>query len=101
MHYSQKPTRALRLLLVFAFGTATLADENGRSGGTVTRSPFQLSPQEAVTLIQIANGADAGSGDTSEGNVSSLQSLGLVEQRGQGMGLTVLGIQSVALLRRG
>lgn len=40
----------------------------------------ELSPQEALTLIRIAN-VDVGADDIGEANVTRLQSLGLVEQR--------------------
>ena len=66
------------------------------------RSPFvELNSQEAMTLIQIANGRDFGAEDISESNVTRLQSLGLVEQRGVSMALTAMGMQRVARLRRG
>jgi len=64
-------------------------------------SPIELDPQEAMTLIQIANGGDVGAQEISESNVTRLQSLGLVEQRGLSMGLTAMGMQRVARLRRG
>jgi hypothetical protein len=59
----------------------------------------ELSPQEALTLIRIAN-VDVGADDIGEANVTRLQSLGLVEQRGVSFGLTLMGIQRVARLRR-
>jgi hypothetical protein len=59
----------------------------------------ELSPQEALTLIRIAN-VDVGADDIGETNVTRLQSLGLVEQRGVSFGLTLMGIQKVARLRR-
>ena len=59
----------------------------------------ELSPQEALTLIRIAN-VDVGADDIGETNVTRLQSLGLVEQRGVSFGLTLMGIQRVARLRR-
>jgi hypothetical protein len=59
----------------------------------------ELSPQEALTLIRIAN-VDVGADDIGEANVTRLQSLGLVEQRGVSFGLTLMGIQTVARLRR-
>ena len=59
----------------------------------------ELSPQEALTLIRIAN-VDVGADDIGEANVTRLQSLGLVEQRGVSFGLTLIGIQRVARLRR-
>lgn len=61
----------------------------------------ELNAQEALALIRIANGEDiGGDGDLSENNVTRLQSLGLVEQRGISFGLTLRGMQSVARLRR-
>jgi hypothetical protein len=59
----------------------------------------ELSPQDALTLIRIAN-VDVGADDIGEANVTRLQSLGLVEQRGVSFGLTLMGIQRVARLRR-
>jgi hypothetical protein len=59
----------------------------------------ELSPQEALTLIRIAN-VDVGADDIGETDVTRLQSLGLVEQRGVSFGLTLMGIQRVARLRR-
>lgn len=59
----------------------------------------ELSPQEALTLIRIAN-VDVGVDDIGETNVTRLQSLGLVEQRGVSFGLTLMGIQRVARLKR-
>ena len=59
----------------------------------------ELSAQEALTLIRIAN-VDVAAGDVGEAHVTRLESLGLVEQRGASIGLTLMGIQSVARLRR-
>jgi hypothetical protein len=68
----------------------------------VDYGPFvELSRQEAVTLVQIADAGDAAADDISERNVTRLQSLGLVEQRGVSLGLTAMGIHTVARLRRG
>jgi hypothetical protein len=58
----------------------------------------ELSHQEAMTLIRIANEGDIGADD--EGTVTRLQSLGLVEQRGIFLALTLRGVQSVVRLRR-
>ena len=44
--------------------------------------PVELSPQETMTLIRIANEGDIGAGNSDEGTVARLQSLGLVEQWG-------------------
>jgi hypothetical protein len=59
----------------------------------------ELSAQEALTLIRIAN-VDVVADDVGEALVTRLLSLGLVEQRGASFGLTLMGIQSVARLRR-
>ena len=59
----------------------------------------ELSPQEALSLIRIAN-VDVAADDIAETNVTRLQSLGLVEQRGVTFGLTLMDIQRVARLRR-
>jgi hypothetical protein len=60
----------------------------------------ELSHEEATTLIQIANEGDIGPDNVNEGTVTRLQSLGLVEQRGISLGLTLRGMQSVVRLRR-
>jgi hypothetical protein len=68
----------------------------------VERSPFvELSPQEAMALIQIANAGGVRAGTVSESDMSRLHLLGLVEQRGISMGLTTMGIQTIARLRQG
>jgi hypothetical protein len=61
----------------------------------------ELSPQEALALIQIANAGGIRAGTVSESDVSRLHLLGLVEQRGTVMGLTAIGIQTIARLKRG
>jgi hypothetical protein len=58
-----------------------------------------LSSQEETTLLRIADG-DSGEHDVEEADVSRLQSLELVEQRGVSLGLTLRGVQKVARLRR-
>jgi hypothetical protein len=63
--------------------------------------PVDLSPQEAMALIQIANAGGVTAGNVSETDVSRLHSLGLVEQRGMTMGLTAMGMQRLARVRRG
>ena len=69
--------------------------------GTMELSPsVELNREEAMTLIQIANEGDIGSDNVNEGTVTRLQSLGLVEQRGISLGLTLRGMQSVVRLRR-
>jgi hypothetical protein len=62
--------------------------------------PVELSPQEAMTLIRIANEGDIGADNSDEGTVARLQSLGLVEQWGVSLSLTLRGMQSVVRLRR-
>ena len=59
----------------------------------------ELSSQEETTLLRIADG-DSGEHDVEEADVSRLQSLELVEQRGVSLGLTLRGVQKVARLRR-
>jgi hypothetical protein len=71
-------------------------------GGTMEHSPsVELNREEAMTLIQIANMGDVGSDDVDEDTVTRLQSLGLVEQRGISLALTLRGVQSVVRFRRG
>ena len=60
---------------------------------------IELTVHEAETLIQIANGWD-GVEEISETDVTRLQALGLVEQRGMSIGLTAMGRQSIVRLRR-
>ena len=60
----------------------------------------ELNREEAITLIQIANMGDVDSDDVDEDTVTRLQSLGLLEQRGISLGLTLRGMQSVVRLRR-
>ena len=59
----------------------------------------ELTPHEAMTLMQIANGWD-GAADICEPDVTRLQALGLVEQRGASIGLTTTGRQRLVQLRR-
>ena len=59
---------------------------------------FEISPREAMALIQISN-AGVRAGSVSEDDLGRLYSLGLVEQRGLSMGLTTIGMQTVARLR--
>ena len=59
----------------------------------------ELTSDEALTLIQIANGWD-GATDICETDVTRLQALGLVEQRGMSIGLTAMGRQRIVRLRR-
>jgi hypothetical protein len=60
----------------------------------------ELSPQEAMALIQIANAGGIRAGTVSESDLSRLHLLGLVEQRGLAMGLTATGLQTIARLKR-
>jgi hypothetical protein len=60
----------------------------------------ELNRQEARTLIRIANEGDIDADDIDEGTVTRLQLLGLVEQRGISLRLTLRGVQSVVRLRR-
>ncbi|MBI2738798.1 MAG: hypothetical protein HYX38_19895 [Rhodospirillales bacterium] len=53
-----------------------------------------------MALILIAN-AGVRAGTVSEEDLSRLHLLGLVEQRGMSMGLTVTGIQAIARLKHG
>jgi len=52
-----------------------------------------------MTLMQIANGWD-GADEICEPDVSRLQALGLIEQRGASIGLTTTGRQAIVRLRR-
>jgi hypothetical protein len=54
-----------------------------------------------MALIEIANAGGIRAGTVSESALSRLQLLGLVEQRGMAMGLTTMGIQTIARLKRG
>ena len=63
--------------------------------------PVELSPQEAMALVQISNAGGIRAGSVSERDLCRLYLLGLVEQRGLSMGLTAIGMQTVARLRRG
>ena len=62
---------------------------------------IELTPQEAMALIQISNAGGIRAGCVSESDVTRLYALGLVEQRGLTMGLTAIGMQRVARLRLG
>ena len=57
-----------------------------------------LTPHEENSLLRIADGADA-EHEVEEANVSRLQSLALVEQRGLSFGLTLMGVRKVAQLK--
>jgi len=59
----------------------------------------ELTPREAMTLMQIANGC-VGAADICEPDVTRLQALGLVEQRGALISLTTTGRQRIVQLRR-
>ena len=59
----------------------------------------ELTPHEENSLLRIADGADA-LHEIEEADVSRLQSLALVEQRGVSLGLTLIGVRKVAQLKR-
>jgi hypothetical protein len=59
----------------------------------------QLTPHEEHSLLRIADG-DSAQHDVEESDVSRLQSLELVEQRGMSVGLTLMGVRKVAQLKR-
>jgi hypothetical protein len=63
-------------------------------------STVDLDSRETTTLFRIASGGNEAE-SIAEGDVNRLQSLGLVEQRGMSIGLTTVGIQTLARLRRG
>jgi hypothetical protein len=60
----------------------------------------KLNSQDAITLLHVADG-DVAADDLAEPNVTRLETLGLVEQRGVALGLTSIGIHEVARLRLG
>lgn len=65
------------------------------------RSPVvELTPQETLALIQVANAGGVRAGTVSESDLSRLHLLGLVEQRGISTGLTATGIQTLARLKQ-
>ena len=57
---------------------------------------IELSPQETMALIEIADG---GVDTVSEKELDRLHMLGLVEQRGMSIGLTANGIRTIARLK--
>jgi hypothetical protein len=59
----------------------------------------ELTPHEEHSLLRIADGADA-EHEVEEADVSRLESLALVEQRGLSLGLTLMGVRKVAQLKR-
>ena len=59
----------------------------------------ELTPDEENSLLRIADGAER-QHDIEEADVSRLQSLALVEQRGLSFGLTLMGVRKVAQLKR-
>ena len=59
----------------------------------------ELTPHEENWLLRIADSAEA-QDDVEEAAVSRLQSLALVEQRGKSLGLTFMGVRTVAQLKR-
>ena len=58
---------------------------------------IELSPQETMALIEIADG---GVDTVSEKELDRLHMLGLVEQRGISIGLTAIGIRTIARLKQ-
>ena len=77
------------------------ANRTGNVEAELDRSPLvELNPQETMALIQIAT-AGVRAGTVSESDLSRLHLLGLVEQRGMAMGLTTMGIRTVARLKHG
>jgi hypothetical protein len=58
----------------------------------------ELTRHEEHSLLRIADGADA-EHEVEEADVSRLQSLALVEQRGLSFGLTLMGVRKVAQLK--
>lgn len=64
------------------------------------RNPIvELTPQEIMALIQVANAGGVRAGTVSESDLSRLHLLGLVEQRGISTGLTATGVQTIARLK--
>jgi hypothetical protein len=63
-------------------------------------SHVELSPQEATALLRIAQG-DSGLDDVCEDDLTRLQTLALIEQRGVSFGLTAIGMQMVAWIKAG
>lgn len=61
----------------------------------------ELSPQEVMALIRVANAGGVQAGVVSEVDLTRLHLLGLIEQRGLSMGLTAMGMRAIAQLRRG
>ena len=58
----------------------------------------ELTPHEENSLLRIAD-SDGAQDNVEEAEVSRLQSLSLVEQRGVSLGLTLRGVRKVAQLR--
>jgi hypothetical protein len=59
---------------------------------------IELSPQETMALIEIADGG-VWVDTVSEKELDRLHMLGLVEQRGMSIGLTAIGIRTIARLK--
>jgi hypothetical protein len=76
-------------------------DRETRRAEVEQSAHVELSPQEAMALIQIANAGGIRAGAVSESDLSRLHLLGLVEQRGMSMGLTSMGIRTIARLKQG
>jgi hypothetical protein len=60
---------------------------------------IELSPQETLALIEIAD-AGVWVDTVSEKELDRLHMLGLVEQRGISIGLTAIGIRTIARLKQ-
>ena len=60
---------------------------------------IELSPQETMALIEIADGG-VWADTVSEKELDRLHMLGLVEQRGISIGLTAIGIRTIARLKQ-
>lgn len=60
---------------------------------------IELSPQETMALIEIADGG-VWVDTVSEKELDRLHMLGLVEQRGISIGLTAIGIRTIARLKQ-
>jgi len=59
---------------------------------------IELSPQETMALIEIAD-AGVWADTISQKELNRLRMLGLVEQRGISIGLTAIGIRTIARLK--
>jgi hypothetical protein len=95
------------LLVASPASVDAFALEAQRSAGEYLRSPQEqkqmvadeLTPHEKNSLLRIADGAEPRH-EVEEAAVSRLESLSLVEQRGVSFGLTLMGVRTVAQLKR-